>query len=866
MKYFVLRDDGSREGPFEPAILVESCDKGLIGAETELFPEDGSPPLTLSQLETNQSASSSDVPPPLPSAAPEKERASRSWVIPLVICVVVVVVGLVAVAGVVGYLVNKVSETAFDQAIEALEEVHGIEQASLPLLEDREGHQTEWLPEEGESEPTAPTPPEAVLSLVTYPAPVGNLPIYVTPDPGDGKKHPAVVWAKGGFGGLGSYFWQSASRLNDQTARAFRDAGIVTLYPSFRGHNDNPGRREFFYGEVDDFLAAVKFARSLPHVDPERVYIAGHSVGGSIVLLAGGAGADYRAGFSFGGDPLINYWDDYDNRPYDEESDAAERENELRSAIRYTRFIENPMFYFEGEDNWSDPPTQMAKVAKEHGTPFESFKVKGDHWNILAPITKLVAEKILADTGATCAVSFTTEELNAAWSAMHDITLTSELERWMKDGGDLREIVLNLEDDGIPENAEDIATLKTAVEKTLPKTDEQGLADLAELADIGVWIPASNTEVKSAYDIDVVPLFRQWVADTARAHPEKIEKPIARPFFTVLACLLRGGDMPAFEMLNQFAADNYLPDHGGWPYLFDKIDVDELGWARGVEHFRAHPVSGSIGGALVERANEAYFNDYEGLHPYDSEGGARVLRSWLEPGEGGGSDHAFEAALALAFISENVRGDLIQMGMSHPRTSVRLEAAWSDVKGRDGKVGLPYLQKMCGDLSFAQTAANYLRELGRDADIPKEALEPDFVAKAAMVHWLKHPNELGQAPLSIEQFDVRELRWPPSKEEVITARLFRFTYRFDKGPVETAYGMTGSTTWSSFRKYSNEPTPDQLYVHHCALELAQGVDGKETELDASRVEALELLRKANPGQFDNVEPPEVETAVPASKE
>src|SRR5262245_12546974 len=52
--------------------------------------------------------------------------------------------------------------------------------------------------------PTGGTPPEEPpaetgLLRVKYKAPVGELWAYVGKDPGDGKKHPAVVYAHGGF-------------------------------------------------------------------------------------------------------------------------------------------------------------------------------------------------------------------------------------------------------------------------------------------------------------------------------------------------------------------------------------------------------------------------------------------------------------------------------------------------------------------------------------------------------------------------------------------------------------------------------------------------------------------------------------------
>src|SRR5688500_4787344 len=43
-----------------------------------------------------------------------------------------------------------------------------------------------------------PKPPKGVFDLVRYTSPAGKLAAYVTPDPKDGKKRPAIVWITGG--------------------------------------------------------------------------------------------------------------------------------------------------------------------------------------------------------------------------------------------------------------------------------------------------------------------------------------------------------------------------------------------------------------------------------------------------------------------------------------------------------------------------------------------------------------------------------------------------------------------------------------------------------------------------------------------
>src|ERR1700687_1569322 len=75
------------------------------------------------------------------------------------------------------------------------------------LLEDRAANPSRLVQGHFDSDGAAPNPPADIYNVVRYPSSVGNLVAYVTPDPGDGKKHPAVLWAHGGFGGIGKEEW-----------------------------------------------------------------------------------------------------------------------------------------------------------------------------------------------------------------------------------------------------------------------------------------------------------------------------------------------------------------------------------------------------------------------------------------------------------------------------------------------------------------------------------------------------------------------------------------------------------------------------------------------------------------------------------
>jgi alpha-beta hydrolase superfamily lysophospholipase len=298
-------------------------------------------------------------------------------------------------------------------------------------LAARKGFTTALLPEAARQRWPAPLPPPGVFKRIRYRSPVGDLVAYVTPDPGDGKRRPAVLWAHGGFDGIGDYLWTAGPAGNDQSVRAFLDAGLVVLCPSLRGENDNPGRLELFYGELDDVLAAAEHLRGLPYVDPDRIYMAGHSTGGTLALLAAESTDMFRAVFSFGGAPdmpRVIGQGGYGNTPFDARS---EDESRIRSAVRFLGAIRRPTLYFEGEtSSYVNDALHMEALAHRDeriaaaaaagdsvnssfglGTPasvtvipFEAHILRGgDHTSILPSLTRLVARKIALDTAPSWA-------------------------------------------------------------------------------------------------------------------------------------------------------------------------------------------------------------------------------------------------------------------------------------------------------------------------------------------------------------------------------------------------------------------------------------------------------------------------------
>ncbi|MEP3480460.1 MAG: prolyl oligopeptidase family serine peptidase [Fuerstiella sp.] len=262
--------------------------------------------------------------------------------------------------------------------------------AMQTLVQARSGFVTKIV-KEGESYGPADIPPGNDFQLIRYQSPVGDLSAYVTSDPGDGQKHPAIVWITGGDNNSIGDVWSENDRSNDQSASAFRKAGIVMMFPSQRGGNDNPGKREGFYGEVDDILAATEHLANLPYVDPQRIYLGGHSTGGTMVMMVAECSDRYQAVFSLGPVAAAEQYggDCVFCNPFNE------KEMNLRSPRSWLHCVQSPMYVFEGarQGNWS-AIEQMANQNTNSKVQF--FKVPGyDHFSVIAPLAEVLADQIV---------------------------------------------------------------------------------------------------------------------------------------------------------------------------------------------------------------------------------------------------------------------------------------------------------------------------------------------------------------------------------------------------------------------------------------------------------------------------------------
>lgn len=191
----------------------------------------------------------------------------------------------------------------------------------------------------------------------------------------EGKKYPAVVFAHGGFA-FGSEDWECA----EEYARN----GFIVMATTVRGENGNPGNFEYFYGEVDDIIAAGNYLKAQSYIDGDKIFLSGHSVGGTLSMLSSMLSSPYKAIASFGGSPEQKSYFFYreERIPFNYKDKT---EVKLRSPIENIESIQKPLFIYVGttdyEYRWNS--RKFVRKAKKMRKMCELIEIAGDHFTSL---------------------------------------------------------------------------------------------------------------------------------------------------------------------------------------------------------------------------------------------------------------------------------------------------------------------------------------------------------------------------------------------------------------------------------------------------------------------------------------------------
>jgi dienelactone hydrolase len=137
---------------------------------------------------------------------------------------------------------------------------------------------------------------------------------------------------------------------------------------------------------VDDALAAADVLARLPYVDPDRLYVSGHSAGGTLTLLAALTSNRFRAAGSFSGSPDQVAWSrgQPEMIPFDPK-DA--REFQMRSPLAFARSFKCPVriYYGDQEFGFRAGSQKTAELARAAGLDVQAVQVPGDHSTSVPP-------------------------------------------------------------------------------------------------------------------------------------------------------------------------------------------------------------------------------------------------------------------------------------------------------------------------------------------------------------------------------------------------------------------------------------------------------------------------------------------------
>ena len=269
--------------------------------------------------------------------------------------------------------------------------------ASRTLTEARRGFKTAVAVSDLRRDPL-PVPPEKLYVRADYQSAGRTLAAFVTPSLKDGRKYPAVIWLTGGDTNTLGDFWVRGAPGRDESAQAFRQAGLVVMFPTLRGGNTNPGSKELGMGEVDDVLAAAEHLASLPHVDPAQIYLAGHSTGGTLALLVAQVSTRFAAVLALG--PVADvrdYGPSYGNGINWRGLVHADDEVKLRSPGEWMTSIRSPTYIIEGKQSPSN--VRSLSTMCEHAgqiPPLRCLEIPGyDHFSVIEPVAKVAAAQML---------------------------------------------------------------------------------------------------------------------------------------------------------------------------------------------------------------------------------------------------------------------------------------------------------------------------------------------------------------------------------------------------------------------------------------------------------------------------------------
>lgn len=169
------------------------------------------------------------------------------------------------------------------------------------------------------------------------------------------KKNPVLIYNRGGNR---EFSKNNTCTLLDIFYPLIKKGGLVILASQYRGVDGGDGADEFGGADVNDVLALVKTAKSLPYADPKNIFMLGWSRGSINTYRAIQGNSEIRAAAVVGG--VSDLFQLLKERPEMEAilkatipHFSAARETELlkRSALFWADKISVPVFLLHGDQD-----------------------------------------------------------------------------------------------------------------------------------------------------------------------------------------------------------------------------------------------------------------------------------------------------------------------------------------------------------------------------------------------------------------------------------------------------------------------------------------------------------------------------------
>jgi dienelactone hydrolase len=133
-------------------------------------------------------------------------------------------------------------------------------------------------------------------------------------------------------------------------------------------------------------VAAAEALAKMPGVDPNRIFVAGHSVGGTLAMLSAMTSKRFLACASFSGSPDQPVWvrEQEGVAPFDIDD---MNEMAMRSPLAYPKSFKCPARLYWGDDEliFKFSTQRLAKKASAAGMDVRAIEIAGDHMTAIEP-------------------------------------------------------------------------------------------------------------------------------------------------------------------------------------------------------------------------------------------------------------------------------------------------------------------------------------------------------------------------------------------------------------------------------------------------------------------------------------------------